>query len=205
MFYFIIAIPILIVLLRCWFGLKIKNRRVLRKIKKSGAVVICNHVHEMDSPICAVGIPRRKLTFVSKPENFKMMGAGPFVDILGSVPSPSSPKEIQVFMYSLSGQLRRRKLVLFFPEGDLNHYDENLRKFQSGAFYLAVDAHVPVLPMKITYRQPDGLLKLIRKKPCLTLVFGEPLYPNDNLSGNEAIGDIKTRAETVMQDIVALP
>jgi len=205
MFYFIIAIPILIVLLRCWFGLKIKNRRVLQKIKNSGAVIICNHIHEMDSPICAVGIPLRKLTFVSKPANFKMMGAGPFVDILGSVPAPSSPKEIQVFMYSLSRKLRKRKLVLFFPEGEIKHYDENLRQFQSGAFYLAVDTHVPILPMKITYRQPDGLLGLIRKKPCLTLVFDEPLYPNDNLPKNEAISDLKTRAETVMRDITASP
>jgi len=203
MFYFIIAIPILIILMRCWFGLKIKNRRVLRKIKNSGAVVICNHIHEMDSPICAVGIPRRKLTFVSKPANFTIRVAGLFVNILGSVPSPLSPKEIQVFIYSLSRQLRKRKLVLFFPEGELNHYDENLRKFQNGAFYLAVDAHVPVLPMKITYRQPDGLLRLIRKKPCLTLVFGEPLYPNDDLSKNEAINDIKARAETAMRDIGA--
>jgi len=201
LFYFVIAIPILIVLNRCWFGLTIKNRRLLRKIKKSGAVCICNHIHEMDSPICAVAIPHRKLTFVSKPVNFTMKGAGPFVDILGSVPSPSSPKETQVFIYSLSKRLRKKRLVLFFPEGELSHYDENLRDFQRGAFYLAVDARVPVLPIKITYRRPDGLLQLVRKKPCLTLVFGEPLYPDDTLSANEAINDLKERSEKAMRNL----
>ena len=55
-FYFAIAIPLLIIFTRCWFGLKIKDRRFLRKIKNSGAVAICNHIHEMDSPVCAVGI-----------------------------------------------------------------------------------------------------------------------------------------------------
>jgi 1-acyl-sn-glycerol-3-phosphate acyltransferase len=155
----------------------------------------------MDSPICAVGIPLRKLTFVSKPVNFTMKGAGPFVDILGSVPAPSSPKETQVFIYSLSKRLRKKQLVLFFPEGELLHYHEDLRAFQRGAFYLAVDARVPVFPMKITYRQPAGLLKLVRKKPCLTLVFGEPLFPNDTLSKNEAIGDLKSRSEKAMQNL----
>ena len=198
-FYFVIAIPILVVLLRCWFGLKIKNRSILKKIKKSGAVAICNHIHEMDSPICAVGIPRRKFIFVSKPENFMMAGAGPFVDVLGSVPAPSSPGELRVFIYSLSKKLRKRKLVLFFPEADINHYDENLRNFQRGAFYLSVDARVPVLPMKILYRTPRGIMGMIRKKPSFTLTFGEPLYPNDILSKREAIDELKERTERAMQ------
>lgn len=200
LFYFGIAIPILIVLNRCWFGLKIKNKRVMRNIKKTGAVVICNHIHEMDSPICAVGVSWRKMLYVSKPVNFTMKGAGLFVDILGSVPSPSTPKELQVFMYSLSKQLRKRRLVLFFPEGELKHYDENLREFQRGAFYLAVDAQVPVLPVKITYRKPDGLFKRLRKKPCFTLVFGEPIFPGDALAKN-AVNELKEQAEKAMRNL----
>ncbi|MCL1812730.1 MAG: glycosyltransferase [Treponema sp.] len=199
LFYFVIAIPILAILNRCWFGLKIKNRRYLRKIKNTGAVAICNHIHEMDSPICAVGIPRRKLIFVSKPVNFTMTGAGPLVDILGSVPSPSSPRELQVFIYTLSKKLRERRLVLFFPEGEISHYNKDLRTFQRGAFYLAADARVPVLPIKITYRDPGGFYKLIRKKPCLTLVFGEPIFPDDTLSKNEAINELKEKTEKIMQ------
>ena len=202
LFYFGFAIPILIVLMRCWFGLKIKNRRVIKRIKNSGAVAICNHIHEMDSPICAVGIPFRKFIFVSKPVNFTLTGAGPLVDILGSVPVPSSPKELQVFIYSLSKKLRKKRLVLFFPEGDIKHYDENLRSFQRGAFYIAADSRVPILPMKIQYRKPAGILKFIRKKPCLTLVFGEPLYPSDLLPKNEAVSELKKRSEKAMQTLV---
>jgi len=198
LFYFGIAIPILIVLMRCWFGLKIKNRRVLQKIRKTGAVAICNHIHQMDSPICAVGIPWRKFTFVSMPENFAIKVAGVFVNVLGSVPIPSTPRELQVFIYTLSKKLRQRQLILFFPEGERINYNENVQSFRRGAFYLSVDARVPVLPMKILLRKPDGLLKLIRKKPCLTLVFGDPLYPDDSLPKNEAVNDLKDRAEKVM-------
>jgi 1-acyl-sn-glycerol-3-phosphate acyltransferase len=152
----------------------------------------------MDSPICAVGIPWRKFTFVSIPENFAIKVAGFFVSVLGSVPAPSTPRELQVFIYALSKKLRQRQLILFFPEGNRINYNENLQSFQRGAFYLAVDARAPVLPIKILPRKPDGFLKLVRKKPCFTLVFGEPLYPNDSLSKNEAVNDLKNRAEKAM-------
>jgi 1-acyl-sn-glycerol-3-phosphate acyltransferase len=199
LFYFCIAIPILMILLKCWFGLKIKNRKVLSKIRKSGAVAICNHIHQMDSPICAVGIPWRKFTFVSLPENFSMKVAGLFVNILGSIPVPSTPRELQVFIYTLSKKVRQKQLILFFPEGNRINYNENIQDFQRGAFYLAVDACAPVLPIKIQPRKPDGLFKQVRKKPCFTVVFGEPLYPNDNLSKNEAVNDLKERAEKAMR------
>jgi len=200
-FYFLFAVPVLRILNWFWFGLKTRNRQVLRKLKDSGAVVICNHVHAMDSPICAVGIPSKKLVFVSKPSNFAMKGAGFFVDVLGSVPTPSTPRELHIFISSLSKKLRKRKFVLFFPEGDIKRYDKDLRDFQRGAFMLAADARVPVLPLKILYRQPGGLMKYIRKKPFLTLAFGEPIYHNDVLSKTEAAKELKEKAEKAMQAI----
>ncbi|MDR3249130.1 MAG: glycosyltransferase, partial [Treponema sp.] len=190
-FYFCIAMPILILINRCFFGLKIQNKKNLKKIKGTGAVAICNHVHQMDCTICAVAFTNRKLMFVSQPSNFSLAIAGLFVDILGSVPTPSTPKEIQSFMYTLSKHLRNRRVVLFYPEGERVNYATGLRSFQRGPFYLAIDAQVPVLPMKIIYRPPDGLLKHFKKNPCLTLVIGDPIYPNSLLLNNDAEADIK--------------
>jgi 1-acyl-sn-glycerol-3-phosphate acyltransferase len=90
----------------------------------------------MDSTICAVGIPTRKLIYVSKPGNFNLNGAGIFVDILGSVPAPSTPKELGTFIYTLSKALRHGRVVHFYPEGELQKYDRTLRPFQRGAFTL---------------------------------------------------------------------
>ncbi|MDR1928989.1 MAG: glycosyltransferase [Treponema sp.] len=200
-FYFGIIIPLLIIINRVLFGLKVENRRVLKKIRKTGAITICNHIHEMDSPICAVGIPTRKLICVSQPSNFKLGIAGVFVSILGSVPTPSTPKELQVFIYTLSKYLRKRKLVHFYPEGALIRYNRDIRQFQRGAFYLAADAQVPILPMRIVCREPDGLFKLFKKKPCLTLIFGEPIRPNAVLIKNDAARDLQKRAENAMQNL----
>jgi 1-acyl-sn-glycerol-3-phosphate acyltransferase len=200
LFYFVLAIPLLNVFNRCFFGLKIKkDPKALKKIKNTGAVTICNHVHEMDATLCAVSFPFRRLTYVSQPSNFSLGLAGIFVDILGSVPSPSSPKEIQAFMYTLSKHLRKGRLVHFYPEGVRSNYASGLREFQRGPFYLAIDAQVPVLPMKVVYRPPDGILRFIKKKPCFTMVIGEPLYPNPLLLNNDAVSDLKKRAEIAME------
>jgi 1-acyl-sn-glycerol-3-phosphate acyltransferase len=202
-FYFVLAIPLLSVLNRCFFGLKIKNKQAARKIRKTGAVAICNHVHEMDCTMCAVSIPFKKLIYISLPSNFDLGVAGFFVDVLGSVPIPSTPKEMQVFVHSLSKYLRKGRIALFYPEGERKNYNETIGEFQRGAFYVAIDAQVPILPVKIIFRKPDGFLKFFRKKPCFTLVFGEPIYPNYLMLKNDAIEDLQKQAENAMRSITS--
>jgi glycosyltransferase involved in cell wall biosynthesis/1-acyl-sn-glycerol-3-phosphate acyltransferase len=197
LFYFCIAIPLLQILDRVYFGLKIKNGEVLKKLKKTGAVTVCNHVHEMDSTACAVAMPLRKLIYVSLPSNFKLGVASIFVNILGSVPTPSGPKEIQLFIHALSKQLRQRRIVHFYPEGELRRYDPEIRDFHRGAFYLAVDARVPVLPIRIVFREPRGFFRIFKKK-SFTLVFGEPVYPDPLLIRKAAAGDIQNRVREMM-------
>jgi glycosyltransferase involved in cell wall biosynthesis/1-acyl-sn-glycerol-3-phosphate acyltransferase len=196
--FYYIAICILHVFCRVFFGLEIKNRKALKKIKHIGAIAICNHVHQIDCVACAVALAWRNLLFVSLPMNFKLGIAGIFVDILGSVPTPSGPKETQIFVQSLSKLLRQRRVVLFFPEGERKNYDTGIRDFHRGPFYLAVDAQLPVIPIRINFRKPDGIWKFFKKKPCFTLVIGEPLYPDPLLPPKIAVEDIQTRTRESM-------
>jgi glycosyltransferase involved in cell wall biosynthesis/1-acyl-sn-glycerol-3-phosphate acyltransferase len=202
LFHYVIAAPLLTIAHRVYFDLKYKNKKVLNKVKHTGVITICNHVHYLDGPICIFNIfPRRPLT-VSLPRNFDMALAGLFVTLLGAVPSPSTPKELQSFIYLLSKHLRRRGVVHFFPEGELDLYHEGIREFQRGAFYLAVDAQVPVLPLRLVYREPRGIYRLLKKKhPCFTLVHGEPLYPDTTLLKKDAVADLQKRAEEAMRTL----
>ncbi|MDR1024854.1 MAG: glycosyltransferase [Treponema sp.] len=199
-FYYAIIIP-LYIFNYVWYGLTIKNRSVLKKIKKTGAIVVCNHVHQMDCTACAVALAWRKLLFVSLPSNFKLGLAGIFVSILGSVPTPSGPKETQIFVQTLSKLLRQRRLVLFYPEGERKNYHTEIRDFHRGSFYLSVDAQMPVVPLRIVFRKPDGIWKFFKKKPCFTLVIGEPLYPDPLLSPKAAVDDIQNRVRESMSSL----
>jgi glycosyltransferase involved in cell wall biosynthesis/1-acyl-sn-glycerol-3-phosphate acyltransferase len=198
-FYYCIAIPILALINLVYFGLKVENKRVLKKIKHTGAVTICNHIHDMDSEIWALTVFPRKPIFTSLPRNFSLGMAGVFVELLGAVPIPMSVNEMRIFIYTISKYLRKGLVVHFYPEGELREYSTELSEFKRGAFYLAVDAQVPVLPMKILCREPAGLYRLFKKgRPCFTLVLGEPLYPNSYALKKEAISDIQKRAEECM-------
>jgi 1-acyl-sn-glycerol-3-phosphate acyltransferase len=199
--YYFFAAPLLTLFHWAFFGLKVKNKKVLRKIRKTGAITVCNHVHHLDSSICALSLFPRKPIIVSLPSNFNLKVAGFFVEMLGAVPVPQTQHETQAFIYTVSRALRQGRLVHLFPEGDRTQYGTELREFKRGAFYLAVDAQIPIVPMKIVYRDPSGLRKIFKKHPCLTLVLGDPIYPNNYMLKNEAITDMLKRTEDVMHSL----
>jgi 1-acyl-sn-glycerol-3-phosphate acyltransferase len=85
--------------------------------------------------------------------------------------------ELKTFFNEMELLLLKGNIVHFFPEGELNPYDTHLRNFKKGAFYLAAQARVPLVPMSISFRQPNGIQRLIRKKPMMALHIGKPIYP----------------------------
>jgi glycosyltransferase involved in cell wall biosynthesis/1-acyl-sn-glycerol-3-phosphate acyltransferase len=197
LFYFAIALNFFHIISRIFFGLRIKNGKVLKKLKKTGALTVCNHPNGMDFAVCASAIPRRRLIFVRSPSS-SPGAAGFFAKILGSVPVPAGPRETRVFLHALSKRLRQRRLVHFFPEGELKRGDPELRGFYRGAFCLATDAQAPVLPMRIIPRESGGFLRFFRRKPCFTLVFGEPVYPDPLLLPEASAEDIERRVREIM-------
>jgi len=210
-YYFIVVPGVFIINL--FFGLKIKNRKYLFEAKrKSGAAItVCNHVHEMDPTMCGLAMFPYKPIFTSEPGNFKSP-YGPFVsffvDVLGTVPVPTNSSEARVFFYLLEKRLRLGKLVHFYPEKGITRYSRRLDKFRRGAFQLSVKTNLPIVPIRIVFRKPEGLLKLLgKKKPLMTLIFGEPLYPLLDVEKEEvnksAIDELRERAFQSMEKIAA--
>jgi len=206
--YYFIVVPGVLIINKLLFGLKIKNVKYLHEAKrKSGAAVtICNHIHEMDPTMCGLSMFPYKPIFTSLPENFKSK-YGPlvsfFVDVLGSVPIPSNANESRVFFYLLEKRLRLGKIVHFYPElGRIVRYNEHLSKFQKGAFQLSVNSNLPIVPMRIVCRPPDGIFKLLkRKKPLFTLIYGEPIYPGMDEEDKSAINSLMERSFQSMEKI----
>lgn len=168
-FYYLVAIPLL--WLYCTFVLRmrIKNRKILRKVwRKNGAVIVANHVHTLDSAMIGLAAFLKKPVFTSIPSNFKLPVAGFLVNALGSVPIPTTLTEGRIFFYELSRLLRHRRFIHVFPEGELVRFDETLRPFKRGAFQLAVEAAVPVVPVRIVFKK--------RKWGFLRFLLGQTTY-----------------------------
>lgn len=174
-FYYAIAIPLLFLWTRVVLGARIEGRNRLSHV--GGAVTVCNHVHTLDSALVALAMFPRRLVFTSAPENLENRWYGGLVRLLGGVAVPPTPSGLTRFFSEMELLLAKGRIVHFFPEGELNPYDTSLRDFKQGAFHLAAQARVPVVPLSIRFAPPTGLGRVVRRKPTMVIVIGESIAP----------------------------
>jgi 1-acyl-sn-glycerol-3-phosphate acyltransferase len=197
-----VAIPLLSLVSRLFFGLKIVGKKNMRYLK-GGAVTVTNHVHILDSPMVACTLFPRKPFFATLKTNFEIPVVRRLVRLLGGVPIPESPKALHAFMESMRMQLEKGRIVHFYPEASLWPWHDQLRPFRNGAFHLAVKSGVPVLPMVFTFRQPGGPLARFRKKPLVTLHIGAPEYPAQTGSERSRVLQMRSSVQETMAAIMA--
>jgi 1-acyl-sn-glycerol-3-phosphate acyltransferase len=90
-----------------------------------------------------------EMKFLSKKTIFRIPLLGWQMTIAGDVPIVRGDKaSVQSAMRQLRERLDRRLSVIFFPEGTRSR-DGSLGEFREGAFRLAIEAGVPVLPLAI--------------------------------------------------------
>ena len=89
----------------------------------------------------------------------------------------TNPKGIKRTIEEAKNTLQGGMSVVIFPEGTRSS-DGNIKKFKRGAFQLAVDLNIPVVPMTI-----NGSYKILSKTSFfvnpgkLTLTIHEPIMP----------------------------
>jgi 1-acyl-sn-glycerol-3-phosphate acyltransferase len=174
-FYYGIFIPLMFLWTRVILG--VRSEGASRLPRAGGMLTVCNHVHPLDSVLVAIAVFPRRLVFTAAPVNLQNRGYGWIVRLLGGMAVPTSAGQLPRFFSELELFLANGMGVHFFPEGELNPYDTSLRDFKRGAFHLAAQARVPVVPLSIRFTPPTGLGRLFRRKPTMVMVIGDPIDP----------------------------
>jgi 1-acyl-sn-glycerol-3-phosphate acyltransferase len=174
-FYYAIAVPLLFLFTRVILGVRSEGES--RLPRTGGLLTVCNHVHHLDSALVALALFPRKVVFTAAPMNLQNRWYGGLVRFLGGVAVPRTPSELPLFFSEMELFLASGRTVHFFPEGELKPYDTSLRDFKRGAFHLAAQARVPVVPLSIRFTPPRGLRRLVSRKPTMVIVVGEPIVP----------------------------
>jgi len=174
-FYYGIFIPLMFLWTRVVLGVRSEGAHRFPRV--GGVLTVCNHVHPLDSVLVAIAVFPRRLVFTSAPVNLQNRGYGWIVRLLGGVAVPSTAAQLPRFFSELELFLAKGRGVHFFPEGELKPYDTGLRDFKRGAFHLAAQARVPVVPLSIRFTPPTGAGRLFRRKPTMVIVIGEPIDP----------------------------
>lgn len=195
--YYGLAMPIFGVYFIGIRGLRIKGRKHLKKI--DGAVLISNHVHKLDSVMSGLTSFPRKPIFTSMQENFEHPVYGRLVNVLGATPTPKTLDETKIFFNELKKHAAKGRFVHFFPEGELITKDPSLREFKRGAFKVAEEANVPVVPIRISFIEKKGFFF----KDKIVIKVGNPIYPNMFLLKKDSILDLHEKAFEEMNKLIA--
>ncbi len=112
------------------------------------AVIVANHLSLID--ILVLHALYRPFKWVSKAANFKLPFLGWNMQLNGYVPvTRGSAESVRVMMANCRALLEAGNPLLFFPEGTRSATGE-LQAFKDGAFQLAIEAGVPVIPVAVS-------------------------------------------------------
>ncbi len=167
---------------KCWawsitagLGIRVRSRRVGKLDDDSPYVFVSNHQILLDIPIVALVI-NRPFGFVAKGELARIPFLGAAIRCSPSVfVDRSNPRKTYESLKDAGEQIRKGTSVIIFPEG-ARSYEMGLGPFQKGAFSLALEAGVPIVPVTIldAYNVFNEKRKIARPG-VVNLVIGEPI------------------------------
>jgi 1-acyl-sn-glycerol-3-phosphate acyltransferase len=160
----------------------IKGRE--KAVKGITYVVISNHQSILD--ILLLNCLRYKFKWISKIENTRIPVLGWYLRMADYITVNRGNEESKTEMLEKSyGSLKRGTSIMIFPEGTRSKTNE-IGFFKRGAFQLAIEANVPILPVLI-----DGTGGVLPKHG---VIFGcghhirikvlDPVYPASFSSSN---------------------
>lgn len=194
---YVIAYPILFLLTKLWHGLEIEGRENLDKLGDE-YITVANHINMIDCAMIALSIFPRIPYFLTLQSNLEIPVIKYIVMLLRGIPIPRNKSGKEKMVNTIDGLLKKGEIVGIYPEGHLIPYYDGIREFKNGAFNFAVRNQVPILPIVFTYREPEGIMRLIKRKPFITLTILEPEYPKAEMS-KANVEELKIRVQRKMR------
>jgi 1-acyl-sn-glycerol-3-phosphate acyltransferase len=177
--YYGIAFPILNIVIKIIYNLKIEGKENIKNLK-SGAVTVSNHVLVLDCAMIGLACGKRKVCYTVQEKSFKIPFVGKLIKLLNAIPIPIKIEDKKDFIREVDMRLQKGKIVHFYPEGSLIPYHDKIREFRKGAFDFATKNQVPVVPMVFQFREPKGIRKVFKRKKDVTLTILKPIMCEEN-------------------------
>ena len=200
--YYLIAYPILKVLTKIVYDLKIEGRENIDFLEK-GAISVSNHVLFLDCAMVGLAWGLKRVYYTTLEGSFKIPFVRKLIKLLRAMPIPEKIKNREYFMKAIEEILNNGNFVHFYPEASLFPYYKKIRNFKNGAFSIAVKNDVPIVPMVFTFREPKGIRKIFKKKKDVTLKILKPVtIKEEGLNQKQKEELLKNKVHTMMEDVV---
>jgi 1-acyl-sn-glycerol-3-phosphate acyltransferase len=201
------VIPIAMLINYMMHFTRYKNQFRIYNIRR--AVTVSNHTTFLD-PVKVAFLVLPRLIFQTLLEStveFPVLGT--FTRLLGGVPVPRGKTSYRKILEICDRAFKYRRYLHFYPEGECFLYNQKIKEFKPGAFRIAAELDIPVVPLVTVFsRGPFRPWSFWgRSMPFETLVILEPEYPSRYVSRDEngelSIDSIREFAEAVRQKMQA--
>ena len=170
---------------------EVEGRENIRALKKTSAVVVSNHVHDLDALMLTRPFFPKTPYVIALKHNMEMFLLGPIVRLIRGTPLPDPTDRacFSKFRDDVNELLRTTThKVTVFPEASIEPYCRQLRNFRKGAFYFSVHNNKPLLPCVFVF--PD--------EHRVKMLIAPAIYPKD-LPGFGEVSEPKLIAELANQ------
>ena len=114
MLYYGVAIPVLYVLTKAIYDLKIEGKENLTTLQ-TGAVTVSNHVLVLDCAMVGLALDEKKVYYTTLEDSFKIPLVRHLIKLLRAIPIPAENKNKPHFMNALDSILKKRRHSTLLP------------------------------------------------------------------------------------------
>lgn len=198
-----VATPLVFLIGKIGFGLKIKNRKALKNLRGTGYFLYGNHTQTMmDAYTPSLAVFPRHAHIVTGPEAVSVPVLRRLVQLLGAIPLPGTMKGYRPFLEALHLRIEQKRVVTIYPEAHIWPWYTGIRPFPDSSFAYAVRENVPVVAFVTTFRRRKVFRNLW---PCLTVTLSEPFLPDKSVPPQEARKKLRDAVYSFMCEKAASP
>ncbi len=173
---------------------------------KGGAVITANHFSPFDSVPLHLALRKyarcKKLYKVIREGNYTMPGIfGYFLRNCNTLPLATNPTVLRSFQNAVDTILHKGNYILIYPEQSMWWNYRKPKPLKQGAFIFAARNNVPVIPTFITMRDTDKIAKDGSIIQAYTLHFLPAIYPEERLSQQENVTNMKKENERLCKEV----
>ena len=183
--YQIIVKPLAWVILKVWFGYRIKNKKVLRKCKNKGYFIYGNHTNYLPDAFTPNILRCRKNYIIVTSQTTSIKGIKLLVKALGATPLGDTYQAKKNLFRFMKGRIEKKQSITIYPEAHIWPYYTNVRPFDSVNIKYQLLLNAPCYTLSYCYSKR----KMI-KRPKLTVYVDGPFYPNNELDSKERLEDL---------------
>lgn len=192
--YHLIATPLAYLYCKCALHFRVKNRVVLKSVKRRGYFLYANHTQEIaDAFLPTMAVFPKSVFIIVHPNNVSMPYLGRVTPYLGALPLPSNLKAMRNFKNVIEKRILQGKCVTIYPEAHIWPYYTGIRSFPATSMKYPVEYNAPSFAMTTTYHARGK-----GKKPKTVTYLDGPFYPDTSIPARKRAQELRNRIYAAM-------